>query len=77
MLHCDGVVVFDTSGQIRAFRTFLDPTPEEKRSIPDQGGGRRRAFELMTGRVKRGEYVAALFRSQDGDTKCVEDENAR
>jgi hypothetical protein len=70
MVSSDGVVVFGTNGTMLAYRVFLQPTEEEKRRLPERGGGRRRTFELMKSRV--GSVLqAAFFRSQDGETDCV------
>lgn len=69
MIASDGVVVFGTNGTLLGYRVFLKPTEEEKKSLPDKGGGRRRTYALMEQRL--GEQLkAALFRSQDGDTEC-------
>jgi hypothetical protein len=69
MIASDGVVVFGTNGTLLGYRVFLKPTEEEKKSLPDRGGGRRRTYALMEQRL--GEQLkAALFRSQDGDTEC-------
>jgi hypothetical protein len=70
MVNSDGVVVLGSSGTIRAFRVFLNPSDEEKRSIPDKGGGRRRTFSLLNLRVQAGSLLAAFIRSQDGETDC-------
>jgi hypothetical protein len=68
ILQCDGIVVFDTSGCLVAYRVFYRPTqPEIPGATPPTGGARTRAFEgvkTMVGTV----LVSALFRSQDGLT---------
>jgi hypothetical protein len=70
MIHNDGVVVLDSNGAVRAFRVFLTPNEDEKKHIPDKGGGRRRTYSLMKHRVTAGSLLAALFRSEDGETGC-------
>ncbi len=67
MLNSDGVVVLGPDGSVLAYRVFLKPTDEEKRTLPERGGGRRRTFELMKARVGK-TLRAAFFRSQDGET---------
>jgi hypothetical protein len=69
MISSDGVVVFGTNGTLLGYRVFLKPTDEEKRNLPEKGGGRRRTYALMQKRIGS-ELKAALFRSQDGDTEC-------
>lgn len=64
-MRCDGVIVFNSIGQVTAYRAFYRGTA----NIPDElvGGARRRAFEgikELVGQKLRG----ALFRSQDGLT---------
>lgn len=69
MVASDGVVVFGTNGTVLGYRIFLRPTEEEKKGLPDKGGGRRRTYALMQQRL--GPLLkAALFRSQDGETEC-------
>ncbi len=69
MINSDGVVVFDTRGRVLAYRVFLRPKDNERARIPDDGGGRRRTFELM--KIRLGTLLeAAFFRSQDGETQC-------
>lgn len=69
MISSDGVVVFGTHGTVLGFRIFLKPTAKEKKSLPEKGGGRRRTYALMKGRLGL-ELRAAFFRSQDGETDC-------
>jgi hypothetical protein len=69
MINSDGVVLLSTDGSILAYRIFLKAADEEKTRIPEQGGGRRRTFELMKIRLDT-ELKAAFFRSQDGNTGC-------
>lgn len=69
MIGSDGVVVFSTNGHLLGYRIFLKPTDEEKKNAPDKGGGRRRTYELMKGRLGT-SLKAAFFRSQDGATEC-------
>ena len=47
MVRSDGVVVFATNGSVVGYRIFLKPNDEEKKELPDKGGGRRRTFALM------------------------------
>jgi hypothetical protein len=69
MIASDGVVVFGTNGTLLGYRIFLKPTEEEKKDLPDKGGGRRRTYALMQRRL--GAMLrAVLFRSQDGNTEC-------
>ncbi|MDR3619333.1 MAG: hypothetical protein P4L85_08280 [Paludisphaera borealis] len=70
MVNSDGVVVFGADGTLRAFRVFLKPSEDEKKGLPEKGGGRRRTYELMKKRTGT-TLKAALFRSQDGDTDCA------
>jgi hypothetical protein len=69
MISSDGVVIFGTNGTLLAYRVFLKPTDDEKKILPDKGGGRRRTYALMLSRMDHA-LKAALFRSQDGDTEC-------
>jgi hypothetical protein len=69
MVNSDGVVIFGTNGTILGYRVFLKPTDDEKKNLPDSGGGRRRTFELMHSRIGA-TLKAAFFRSQDGQTEC-------
>jgi len=69
MIASDGVVIFGTDGSLLGYRVFLRPTEDEKKSLPDRGGGRRRTYALMKQRLGA-DLKAALFRSQDGDTEC-------
>lgn len=69
MVASDGVVVFGTNGTVLGYRIFLRPTEQEKKGLPEKGGGRRRTYALMQQRL--GPLMkAALFRSQDGETEC-------
>ncbi|WP_143206337.1 hypothetical protein [Singulisphaera sp. GP187] len=70
MVNSDGVVVFGADGTLRAFRVFLKPDDAEKKALAEKGGGRRRTYELMRNRTNV-TLMAALFRSQDGDTECA------
>ncbi|HTD23338.1 MAG TPA: hypothetical protein VK738_11830 [Terriglobales bacterium] len=69
MINSDGVVVFNSKGAVVAFHVFLQPQEKERNSLSDEGGGRRRTYELMKLRLKAG-FAAVFFRSHDGDTKC-------
>ena len=67
-LRCDGIIAFDTSGRVTAYRVFFRPTGEiSERANAPEGGARRRAFEGVRGLVG-GQLVSVLFRSQDGLT---------
>lgn len=69
MIGSDGVVVFGNNGSVLGYRIFLKPTDDEKKALPEEGGGRRRTYALMKSRL--GEHMkAAFFRSQDGHTEC-------
>jgi hypothetical protein len=69
MVNSDGVVVVGTNGTLLAYGVFLKPSDEEKKRLPDRGGGRRRTYELMA--LRLGSFMkAAFFRSQDGETDC-------
>ncbi len=66
-LRCDGIVLFDTSGRVSAYRVFYRPVATTPPIPAVVGGARRRAFEgvkLLVGH----HLVSALFRSQDGLT---------
>ncbi len=69
MIASDGIVVFGSDGTVRAYRSFIKPEPVEALLLPSEGGARRRAFELMKLRIPT-QYVAAFYRSQDGETRC-------
>ena len=69
MANSDGVVVFGTDGSVLAYRVFLKPDDAERSQIPEKGGGRRRAFELMKIRLQT-VFKAVFFRSHDGETIC-------
>ncbi len=69
MIGSDGVVIFGDNGSVLGYRIFLKPSDDEKKALPEKGGGRRRTYSLMQSRL--GEQVkAAFFRSQDGHTEC-------
>jgi hypothetical protein len=70
MLNSDGVVVFGTNGTVLGYRIFLKPDAQEKEAASHKGGGRRRTFELMRGRLGT-EFKAAFCCSQDGETECA------
>ncbi len=70
MVRSDGVVVFATNGSVVGYRIFLKPNDEEKKELPDKGGGRRRTFALMQRRLGT-SLRAAFFKSHDGDTECA------
>lgn len=69
MIASDGVVVFSTRGSVLGYRIFLKPTEAERKSMPDEGGGRRRTYALMKSRLGP-DLRAAFFRSEDGQTDC-------
>ncbi len=69
MIASDGLVVFGTNGTILGYRIFLKPLDEERKDLPEKGGGRRRTYALMQRRLGA-ELKAAFFRSQDGVTEC-------
>ncbi len=69
MINSDGVVLLGSNGTVLGYRAFLSPTEEERKHPEVEGGGRRRTYELMKGRLN-GELRAAFFRSQDGATAC-------
>jgi len=69
MIASDGLVIFGTDGTVLGYRVFLKPTDEEKKNLPDRGGGRRRTYALMERRLGA-ELKAVFFRSQDGETEC-------
>jgi hypothetical protein len=69
MVNSDGVVVFGSDGSIRAYHVFLKPSSDERGKLSEEGGGRRRAYDLMRQRLKS-TFKAVLIRSQDGDMKC-------
>lgn len=78
LLTCDGTVVFDTFGSVIAYRVFYRPetiNSEEPTQVA-VGGARRRAFEGIKGLIKKKNgLVSALFRSQDGLTMYVKENN--
>jgi len=70
MIGSDGVVVFAADGTVLGYRLFLKPNADEAGRLPAQGGGRRRAYELMKIRIPS-MFKATLIRSQDGETECT------
>ncbi len=68
LLHCDGIVMFNTQGCVIAYRVFYRPGSQDPvRAEPLAGGTRRRAFEGAKTLVGS-SLVSMLFRSQDGLT---------
>ena len=65
-LRCDGMIAFDTSGRITAYRVFFRPVAASSETQVT-GGARRRAFEGVKSLVGN-QLLSALFRSQDGLT---------
>jgi hypothetical protein len=65
-LRCDGMIAFDTSGRITAYRVFFRPVAASTETQV-MGGARRRAFEGVKGLVGN-QLLSALFRSHDGLT---------
>lgn len=63
-LSCDGIVVFDTSGGVVAYRGFYRSASPLPTVV---GGARRRAFEGVK-QLVGSAFVCALFQSQDGFT---------
>lgn len=68
MVNSDGVVVLGCDGSILAYRAFLNPSEEERRSVNGEGG-RRRTYSLMRSRLG-GSLISVFYRSQDGATAC-------
>lgn len=68
-LKCDGMIVFNGSGCISAYRVFYKPSKGDGDSEAQSvlGGARRRAFEGMRELVGV-DLKSILFRSQDGQT---------
>lgn len=67
-LRCDGIVAFDTKGQIRAYRVFFKPVGDGAEDASEVvGGARRRAFEGLK-KLGKQHLLCTLFRSQDGTT---------
>lgn len=69
LVSSDGMVAFDTAGNVFAYRLFYRP-PQDAEPAPDAppvGGARRRAFEGIKTLIGGG-IEATLFRSQDGLT---------
>ena len=69
MILSDGIVVFGDDGSVLAYRCFVKPELDEESTLKTEGGARRRAFNIMKLRLGS-RYLAALYRSQDGETKC-------
>lgn len=67
MINSDGVVIFGCDGTVLGYRGFLSPNDEERKHQEAEGGGRRRTYSLMKGRLGA-DLRAAFFRSQDGAT---------
>jgi hypothetical protein len=67
-LKCDGIIVFDSTARIIAYRVFYRP-PQAPGPATENvtGGARRRAFEGLKTLVGT-KLVSVLFRSQDGLT---------
>lgn len=68
LLQSDGIVTFNQTGQVTAYRVFYKPPtganpPKPTASV--SGGARRRAFEGVSALVGPA-LKSALFRSQDG-----------
>lgn len=67
-LKCDGIIVFDRTARVIAYRVFYRPPPTQGPATENvSGGARRRAFEGLKTLVGT-KLVSALFRSQDGLT---------
>lgn len=62
MFGCDGIIVFNRRATVLGYNCFI---PSSTRSGPATGGARKRAYEVLKGKIGRGLY-AALLRSQDG-----------
>lgn len=74
-LRCDGIVVFDTTAKVVAYRMFYRPSgPVQASGTTVVGGARRRAFEGLKGLVGP-SLKSVLFRSQDGLTLHHGDNN--
>jgi hypothetical protein len=71
LLQSDGIVAFNETGQITAYRVFYKPPKgsedASKAKATVSGGARRRAFEGVSALVGP-SLKSALFRSQDGHT---------
>jgi hypothetical protein len=68
ILQSDGIVIFDTTACVVAYRVFYRPSHPETPGAPTPtGGARRRAFDGVRAMVGT-SLVSALFRSQDGLT---------
>lgn len=68
VIQSDGIVAFDTSGRVTAYRVFFKPADAEVASADkpkEIGGARRRAFSGLRPLIGT-SLKAALFRSQDG-----------
>lgn len=66
MLLSDGITVFDTQGNIRAYNVFIKFPRRNIKEI--SGGARERTFEYLCTKINNG-IIAAFFQSQDGKTK--------
>ena len=64
-LRCDGIVMFDTSANVTAYRVFFRPNAAVMKIPTIVGGARRRAYEGIKELVGS-QLVSVLFRSQDG-----------
>lgn len=60
MFCCDGIVIFDTKGNVIAYNAFI-----KLKASNIVGGARRRAFQALADKVGKG-ITAAFFESQDG-----------
>jgi hypothetical protein len=63
--QCDGILVFNQTAQVIAYRAFYNAPAAGAEGI--SGGARRRAFEGLKSKLGSG-LTAILFRSQDGLT---------
>lgn len=64
LLNSDGMVVFDKTGKVLAYRMFYKGGAGQ--AISQEGGARRRAFEGVCSLIGA-EVKGALFRPQDGN----------
>ena len=69
MINSDGVVILGSDGTVLGYRAFLNPNEDERTRLETDGGGRRRTYALLKGRLGL-DLRAAFFRSQDGETAC-------
>jgi hypothetical protein len=67
MLSCDGIVLFNSCGEVVAYNVFVRP-PQDNEAPPSTliGGARRRAFAVLRSLVDSHQLVGAFFRSRDG-----------